>query len=99
MWWFECHGFVSAPKWRMSPGFHGWYQSVSDERDRGCRSGPIERDVGLLRSASAPEIASSPEPPWRKSPSQPPKIDVVLVVGVEERLVGAERVRRLVEVA
>ena len=24
--------------------------------------------------ASAPEIASSPEPPWRKSSSQPPKI-------------------------
>ena len=29
MWWFVSHGFVSAPKCRMSPGFHGWYQSVS----------------------------------------------------------------------
>ncbi len=28
LWWFEFHGFVSAPKCRMSPGLNGRVQSV-----------------------------------------------------------------------
>ena len=76
------HGFVSAPKWSMSPGFHGWYQSVSDEADRAVvaaagsalHAAGVELHVGRRQRLARRTIASSPEPPCRKSSSQPPKM-------------------------